>query len=43
VTDLWSKYNVLTHEHFYHVGGKEMNRKPMIEALVTNFNLEILK
>lgn len=38
VTDLWSKYNVLTHEHFYHVGGKEMNRKPMIEALITNFS-----
>ena len=38
VTDLWSKYNVLTREHFYHVGAKETNRKPMIEALVTNFS-----
>lgn len=37
VTNLWSKYHVLTHEHFYHVGGKETNRKPMVEALVTNF------
>lgn len=38
VTDLWSKYHVLTHEHFYHVGGKETNRKSMIEALITNFS-----
>ena len=28
---------VLTREHFYHVGGKEKNRNPVIEALVTNF------
>ena len=38
IQELWSKYNVLTREHFYHVGGKELNRKPMIEALVTNFD-----
>ena len=37
VRDLWSKFNILTREHFYHVGGKEENRNPMIEALVTNF------
>jgi DNA adenine methylase len=28
---------VLTKEHFYHVGAKEENRKPMLEALVTNY------
>jgi DNA adenine methylase len=28
---------VLTKEHFYHVGAKEENRKPMLEALVMNF------
>lgn len=28
---------MLTKEHFYHVGGKEENRKPMLEALVMNF------
>jgi DNA adenine methylase len=28
---------VLTREHFYHVGGKEKNRNPVIEALVTNY------
>lgn len=38
VKNLWSEHSVLTREHFYHVGGKEENRNPMIEALVTNFN-----
>ena len=33
----WSEFNVITREHFYHVGAKESNRKPMLEALVTNF------
>jgi DNA adenine methylase len=35
---LWSEYRVLTREHFYHVGGKEENRNPVIEALVTNLD-----
>ncbi len=34
---IWSKFNMLTREHFYHVGGFEKNRNPMLEALVTNF------
>ncbi len=34
---LWSKFHVLTKEHFYYVGAKEENRKPMLEALVTSF------
>jgi len=34
---LWSEFNVLTKEHFYHIGAKEVNRKPMLEALVMNF------
>ena len=34
---LWAEYNCLTREHFYHVGAKEKNRNPMLEALVTNF------
>lgn len=32
----WNKFEILTREHFYHVGGKEKNRNPMIEAIVTN-------
>jgi len=38
IKTLWSKHCVLTREHFYHVGGQEKNRNPVIEALVTNFN-----
>lgn len=34
---LWSEHHVFTREHFYHVGGKEENRNPVVEALVTNF------
>ncbi len=34
---IWSKFNILTREHFYHIGGFEKNRNPMLEALVTNF------
>lgn len=37
IKSLWSEYNVITREHFYHVGGKEANRNPVVEALVTNF------
>lgn len=37
---LWSEFHVLTKEHFYHVGAKEINRKPMLEALVMNFMLK---
>ena len=34
---LWSEFNMLTKEHFYYLGAKEENRKPMLEALVMNF------
>ena len=34
---LWSEFCILTQEHFYHVGAREINRKPMLEALVTNY------
>ena len=35
---LWSDFTVSTQEHFYHVGAREQNRKPMLEALVTNYD-----
>ena len=35
---IWKDYNIMTRAHFYHVGAKEENRKPMLEALVTNFH-----
>ena len=37
IDTLWSNFRILTKEHFYHVGGKEANRNPVVEALVTNF------
>ena len=40
IQSLWNNFNVLTREHFYHVGGSEENRNPMIEALVTNFDAQ---
>ena len=40
IKSLWSKYHVITREHFYHLGGKEENRNPVVEALVTNFMAE---
>ena len=33
----WSSFTTQTREHFYHVGAKEENRNPMLEALVMNF------
>ena len=38
---LWSEFHIQTHRHYYHVGGKEENRNPMTEALVTNFAPEL--
>lgn len=37
IDSVWQPYHILTREHFYHVGAKEDNRNPMLEALVTNF------
>ena len=37
VKNLWSTFSILTREHFYHVGAKEENRSPVIEALITNY------
>ena len=41
IEGLWSKFNILTREHFYHVGGKESNRNPMVEAIITNYDSSI--
>ena len=38
IESMWSKFNIYTREHFYHVGGSEKNRNPMVEAIVTNFD-----
>jgi DNA adenine methylase len=39
IESLWGKFTVLTREHFYHVGGREINRGSMIEALVVNYEV----
>ncbi|MCF6228177.1 MAG: DNA adenine methylase, partial [Planctomycetes bacterium] len=40
IDTLWNGFNIYTREHFYHVGGSEKNRNPMVEAIVTNFEVE---
>lgn len=37
VQELWHDYNISTQEHFYHIGGLEKNRNPVVEAIVSNF------
>lgn len=39
IDKVWHFCNKITQEHFYHVGAKEKNRKPMIEALLTNYTI----
>ena len=34
----WSKFNILTKDHFYHNGGNIENRREVVEALVCNFD-----
>jgi DNA adenine methylase len=33
----WNKFRLITRDHFYYVGGREINRNPIIEALVINW------
>ena len=33
---MWNDLNILTIEHFYHVGASENNRSSMLEALLSN-------
>ena len=37
IESLWNEFNIDTRAHFYHVGGSEQNRHPMVEAIVTNY------
>lgn len=36
---LWGGCMKITHDHFYHVGAKEANRNPVVEALLTNYTV----
>lgn len=35
---LWQNYHLVTTEHFYHLGGKEENRRAITEALILNYD-----
>lgn len=40
IEKFWSKFNIVTKDHFYHSGGNIENRRTIVEALVCNFNLD---
>ncbi len=37
IRTVWRDCHKITREHFYHVGAKETNRNPVVEALLTNY------
>ena len=39
INSIWHDCSIITQEHFYHVGAKEENRNPVIEALLTNYKV----
>ena len=39
IDDVWDGCFAVTQEHFYHVGAKEENRNPVVEALLTNYSI----
>lgn len=40
INKFWSKFNIVTKDHFYHNGGNIENRRTVVEALVCNFDTE---
>lgn len=43
IKSLWSSFYMVTRKHFYHVGGNEINRNEMLEALICNFSPKIVE
>lgn len=39
IDNLWNQFVIRNREHFYHVGAKEKNRNPMVEAIISNFSV----
>lgn len=39
ILSVWSDCEKITWEHFYHIGAKETNRNPVVEALLTNYSV----
>jgi DNA adenine methylase len=42
ITKYWSKFNIITKDHFYHNGANLENRREVVEALVCNFDTNSL-
>ena len=40
INKYWADFNIVTRDHFYHSGAKIENRKPMVEALIFNFEAD---
>ena len=40
IDSIWEFCNKINKEHFYHVGAKENNRNPMVEALLINYPIK---
>ena len=43
IEKLWSEFYLFTKEHFYHLGGSQNNRNSMIEALITNYSVDVIQ
>lgn len=43
IDKFWSKFNIITKDHFYHSGGKVENRQTIVEALICNFDVSKIK
>jgi len=41
IETLWNDFYLYKKEHFYHLGGSENNRNSMIEAIITNYDVEL--
>lgn len=39
VESFWGEFNIKTKDHFYHVGGSESNRSSVVEALISNIEM----
>ncbi|MCM1298102.1 MAG: Dam family site-specific DNA-(adenine-N6)-methyltransferase [Firmicutes bacterium] len=39
ILSVWNDCEKITQEHFYHIGARESNRNPVVEALLTNYTI----
>lgn len=39
IEKIWGFCNKINVQHYYHVGAREVNRNPMVEALLTNYKI----